>query len=118
MDVVDLDFSKAFDTVSHSIPMEKLATPGLDGHNPLLVKYWLDGQARRVAVNELNAAGDQSQVLFPRAQYWGQLCLISLSMIWMRGLSDLSVSLQMTPRWAGVLICLRVGRLCRGIRTN
>ena len=39
-------------------------------------------------------------------------------MIWMKGLSAPSVSLQMTPSWAGVSICLRVGRLCRGIWTD
>ena len=33
---------------------------------------------------ELNPAGSQSQVVFPRAQFWGQSCLKSLSMIWMR----------------------------------
>ena len=30
-DVVDLNFSKAFDTVPHNIPVEKLAAHGLDG---------------------------------------------------------------------------------------
>jgi len=36
----------------------------------------------------------------------------------MRGLCTPSVSLQMTPSWAGVLICSRLGRLCRGIWTD
>ena len=44
-DVVFLDFSKAFDTVSHSILLEKLAAHGLDGHTLRWVKNWLDGQA-------------------------------------------------------------------------
>ncbi|NXB03578.1 PO23 protein, partial [Cnemophilus loriae] len=43
--------SKAFDTVSHSIPLEKLAAHGLDGHSLHWVKSWLDGWAQRVVVN-------------------------------------------------------------------
>jgi len=35
-----------------------------------------------------------------------------------RALSAPSVSLQMPPSWAGVSICFRVGRLCRGIWTG
>ena len=38
----------------------------------------------------------------PSAQYWGKFSLISLSMIWKKGLSAPSVSLQMTPRGACV----------------
>jgi len=34
---------------------------------------------------------------------------------WMRGLSSASGILQTTSRWVGVLICLRVERLYRGI---
>ena len=38
VDVVFLDFSKAFDTVSHSILLEKMAACGLDGHKLCWVK--------------------------------------------------------------------------------
>ncbi|KAK4823784.1 hypothetical protein QYF61_006506 [Mycteria americana] len=51
VDVVFLDFSKAFDTVSHGILLEKLAAHGLDGCTLRWVKNWLDGRAQRVVVN-------------------------------------------------------------------
>ncbi|KAJ7405159.1 rna-directed dna polymerase from mobile element jockey-like [Willisornis vidua] len=46
-----LNFSKAFDTVSHSILLEKLAAHGLDRYTLGWVKSWLDGWAQRVLVN-------------------------------------------------------------------
>ncbi|KAK4815565.1 LOW QUALITY PROTEIN: hypothetical protein QYF61_004082 [Mycteria americana] len=51
VDVVYLNFSKAFDMVSHSILLEKLAAHGLDGCTLRWVKNWLDGRAQRVVVN-------------------------------------------------------------------
>ncbi|NXH28869.1 RTJK polymerase, partial [Myiagra hebetior] len=48
---VCLDFSKAFDTVSHSTLLEKLAAHALDRCSFHWVKNWLDGQAQRVVVN-------------------------------------------------------------------
>ena len=42
-----IGFCEAFDTISHSILLEKLAAYGLDGW----VKNWLDGQAQRAVVN-------------------------------------------------------------------
>ncbi|KAK4822991.1 hypothetical protein QYF61_024699 [Mycteria americana] len=51
VDVVYLDFSKAFDTVSHSILLEKLAAHGLDRCTLRWVKNCLDGWAQRVVVN-------------------------------------------------------------------
>ncbi|KAK4813791.1 hypothetical protein QYF61_026373 [Mycteria americana] len=44
VDVACLDFSKAFDTISHSILLEKLAAYGLDGCMLCWVKNWLDGR--------------------------------------------------------------------------
>ncbi|RMC10434.1 hypothetical protein DUI87_13239 [Hirundo rustica rustica] len=46
VDVVYLNFSKAFDTISHSILLEKLAAHGLDGCTVGRVKNWLDAWAQ------------------------------------------------------------------------
>ncbi|KAK4826432.1 LOW QUALITY PROTEIN: hypothetical protein QYF61_009129 [Mycteria americana] len=51
VDVVYLDCSKAFDTVSHSILLGKLDAHGLDRCTLCWVKNWLDGRAQRVVVN-------------------------------------------------------------------
>ncbi|KAK4816858.1 hypothetical protein QYF61_023980 [Mycteria americana] len=51
VDVIYLDFSKAFDTVSHSILLEKLAAHGLGRCTLRWVKNCLDGRAQRVVVN-------------------------------------------------------------------
>uniref|UniRef100_A0A493U2R8 Reverse transcriptase domain-containing protein n=1 Tax=Anas platyrhynchos platyrhynchos TaxID=8840 RepID=A0A493U2R8_ANAPP len=51
VDVVYLDFSKAFDTVSHSVLLKKLAAHGLDWRTLHWVKNWLDSWAQRVVVN-------------------------------------------------------------------
>ncbi|KAK4812760.1 hypothetical protein QYF61_020380 [Mycteria americana] len=56
VDVVYLVFSKAFDTISHSILLEKLAAHGLDGHMLRWVKNWLDGRAQRVVVNGVKSS--------------------------------------------------------------
>ncbi|NXK13350.1 RTJK polymerase, partial [Herpetotheres cachinnans] len=48
--------SKAFDTVSHSILLEKLAAQGLDGCTLCWVKSWLDGRAQRVVVNGVTSS--------------------------------------------------------------
>ncbi|TRZ21949.1 hypothetical protein HGM15179_005092, partial [Zosterops borbonicus] len=51
VDVVYLDFSKAFDTVSHSTLLDKLAARGLDRSTLCWVRNWLHGQAQRVVGN-------------------------------------------------------------------
>ncbi|KAK4810732.1 hypothetical protein QYF61_007706 [Mycteria americana] len=56
VDVIYLDFSKAFDAVSHGILLEKLAAHGLGGCTLRWVKNRLDGRAERVVVNRVKSS--------------------------------------------------------------
>ena len=56
VDVVYLDFSKAFDTVSHNIHLQKLAVHGLDRYTLGWVRNWLESQAQRVVVNGVKSS--------------------------------------------------------------
>ena len=56
VDVVYLDFSKAFDAVPHSILLEKLAAHGLDGCTLHWTKNWLKCQAQSVVVNGVKSS--------------------------------------------------------------
>ncbi|CAM5122712.1 unnamed protein product [Eretmochelys imbricata] len=51
VDVLFLDFSKAFDTISHSILVSKLKKYGLDECTIRWVESWLDCRAQRVVIN-------------------------------------------------------------------
>ncbi|PKU42868.1 rna-directed dna polymerase from mobile element jockey-like [Limosa lapponica baueri] len=51
VDVVYLDFGKAFDTVPHSVLLEKLVNHGIDKCTLHWVKNWLDGRVQRVVIN-------------------------------------------------------------------
>ncbi|CAM5109502.1 unnamed protein product [Eretmochelys imbricata] len=51
VDVLFLDFSKAFDTVSHSILASKLKTDGLDEWTIRWIERWLECQAQWVVIN-------------------------------------------------------------------
>ncbi|GAB0207930.1 mitochondrial enolase superfamily member 1 [Grus japonensis] len=51
VDIVYLDFSKAFDTVPHGLLLEKLMCYGLDKWSVWWVGNWLTGRTQRVVVN-------------------------------------------------------------------
>ena len=55
VDVVYLDFTKAFDILPNSILLDKLAAHGLDGCVLWRIKHWLNGRVQSVESN-----GDKS----------------------------------------------------------
>jgi len=56
VDVIYLDLTKVFDTVLHSILLEKLSAHGLDGRTLRWVKNWLNGRVQRVVVNGVKSS--------------------------------------------------------------
>jgi len=56
MDVVYLDFSKAFDTVSHNILLGKLRKCGLDEWSVRWIENWLNGRAQRIVISDAESS--------------------------------------------------------------
>lgn len=69
VDVVYLDLSKAFNTVSHSILPEKLAAQGLGVCMLHWVKYWPCGYDQSVVVHGAKSSWGPATSGAPRAQY-------------------------------------------------
>ena len=51
VDIVFLDFWKAFDTVSHPVLIKKLGDCGIDTYTVKWVANWLEGRTQRVVVD-------------------------------------------------------------------
>ncbi|GAB0182561.1 mitochondrial enolase superfamily member 1 [Grus japonensis] len=56
VDVVYLDLSKAFDTVSHNILISKLRKCGLDEWTVKWVENWLNGSGQRVVISHVESS--------------------------------------------------------------
>jgi len=56
VDVVYLDFSKAFDTVSHNILIGKLRKCGLDEWSVRWIENWLNGRTQRVVMSSAESS--------------------------------------------------------------
>ena len=84
VDVVYLDFNKAFDRVSHNILLGKLRKCGMDEWSVRWTENWLNGRAQRIGFSSTESSWRPVIGGVRWGQYLAQSCSTSSSMTWMK----------------------------------
>lgn len=95
VDVVYLNFKKAFYTVSHNVIRDKLTKYRLGKYTVRWTENWMDVQAQRVVISSTKSSRGKPLEVYPRSCSWGRYCFISLLMTWRTGQSAPSASSQL-----------------------
>ena len=74
VDVVYLDFQKAFDKVPYQRLLIKLKAYGIGESMINWIQAWLTDRRQRVIVGEIYQTGNQFSVEFHRGPSWDQYC--------------------------------------------
>ena len=76
---VYVDLSKVFDTIGHSVLLQKLSTYGVKDKELEWFNSYLFNRKNYVCVDRIFLAQSQYTVEFPKDQSWGHYCLLFLS---------------------------------------